>query len=79
MRVSTVPTTVPAKERYSAILGVLLMGLLHATVCCIHVCMDMKRRWAKDQGETSGLVGYRFRNEISVPADHQATENAVPT
>ena len=41
MRVSTVPTTILAKERYSAILGVLLMGLLHATVCCIHVCMGL--------------------------------------
>ena len=41
MRVSTVPTTVPTKERYSAILGMLLMGLLHATVCCIHVCMGL--------------------------------------
>ena len=41
--------------------------------------INMKRRWANINGETSGLVGYRFRNEISVPADYQATENAVPT
>ena len=41
--------------------------------------LNTERRWAENQGETSGLVGYRFRNEIPVPADYLATENALPT
>ena len=41
--------------------------------------LNIKRRWAEISGETSGLVGYRFKNEIPVPADYQATKNAVPT
>ena len=60
MRVSTVPLTVPAKERYSAILGVLLINGPAPCYRLLYTCMYGARY-------LNQLWGWRIINSIKFP------------